>query len=578
MKKSLSRELVIASQQINQYIIVAYETHKLGCIECVRNRLEDKSLIQEVYRLEADTFDFKIIEELKEEVLKEDGHYYYVYNLLTKESSKLLMIKYPQCPGCSEIESIQLLKESAIIPKDDRINHGYRQRSFSQTIELFQKNMDSFLHPVFGLFDTHSRNISDCMPLISLFVSIGRRRFDAHGRRETYKGAFFTAILEGLERFHGIVPSSSTCLHMSELELVKKKEDYVSLWKFNHLPDTLFDHENILVEKYSENTKIFWRYAYSLNKNKYVLVPEEIIFFSTHDFYKEPNNKRYILDSSNGVALGSNLMEASIGGLFEVIERDSFLVHWYSKSRPIRVEGITTLGNKNINMIIAYLETLGYQVHIFDITLESEVPTFWVLLEYNGVINHDDVIAFYTSAGTDINPEAAIESALVEASTSIRSFVGYQKLLYKDKNVKPEDYINDYKKIKMLEDHLYLYSSTKMRFAFEFALHTDRVIEAKELIKRRSTYLNKYSTQGDLFNAIINKLICHHDIYQANLSSRTLKNFGFNCVKILIPTMQNIGFGYLYQNINVERIKQAVQLNGLDGRTEVMNDDPHPFP
>lgn len=49
-------------------------------------------------------------------------------------------------------------------------------------------------------------------------------------------------------------------------------------------------------------------------------------------------------------------------------------------------------------------------------------------------------------------------------------------------------------------------------------------------------------------------------------------------MKILIPTMQNIGFGYLYQNINQERIQQAVQLNNLDGETEVMNCEPHPFP
>ncbi len=261
-----------------------------------------------------------------------------------------------------------------------------------------------------------------------------------------------------------------------------------------------------------------------------------------------------------------------------MIERDSFLVHWYSKSSPLKVEGITTLGNKNINLIIAYLRSLGYHVHIFDITLESEVPSFWVLVELDEAMEGEDKIAFYTSAGTDIDPEKAIESALVEVSTSIRSFVGYQKLLYKDKGIIPEDFIKDYKKINMLEDHLYLYSSPKMRFAFNFAIHTDRVVGAKEMRENRSTYLNKYSTQGELFHTIINKLSSYHDIYQANLSSVTLKNLGFNCVKMVIPTMQNIAFGYKYQNINVERIRQAVQLNDLNGNTEVMNVEPHPFP
>lgn len=556
-------------------MVVAFESNRLGCIECVQKKVEDKGLNYNAISPEVDKYDLEIIKGLQQEVIKEEGHYYYAYNLLTKEIIKILMIKYPQCTVCGEIESIELLEENAITV-DGRMNNGYRERSFDKTIEVLQNDMESFLHPVFGLFDTHSRNISDSMPLISLYVTLGRRKFDAHGRTDTYKGSFFTAILEGLERFHGIAPPSVSRYFASEQTLMEQMRDFVSLYRFSHLPESLFNEEFVQVQEYSTDTELFWRHAYSFNDEKYVLLPEEIIYFSTHDFYEKPNNKRYVLDSSNGIALGSNLLEASIGGLFEVIERDSFLVHWYSKSSPLRVEGVTTLGNKNINMMIAYLQSLGYKVHIFDVTLESEVPSFWVLLELEDVVEGDDQIAFYTTAGTNIDPEDAIESALVEASTSIRSFIGYQKLLYK--NVKPTDFIEDYKKIQKLEDHLYLYSSSKMRFAFDFAIHTNRMINAKELIQKRSTYLNKFSSQEELFSTIVNKLTYHHEIYQVNLSSRTLKNLGFNCVKIVIPTMQNIGFGYLYQNINEERIKKAVLLNGLDGETEVMNREPHPFP
>lgn len=571
-----SRRTIVASLEINQYVVVACKSHKLGCIECVRKRVEDKGLNQHFNRPDLNQVDLKIIEELKQKVMEEEGHYYFAYNLLTKEIIKLFMIKYPQCSVCGEKESINLLKENAIIPVNDRLNDGFREREFDEVIKVLQNNIESFLHPLFGLFDTHSRNISDSMPLISLYVMLGRRKFDAHGRRGTYKGSFFTAILEGLERFHGIAPPTTSSYYTSEQSLMEKKEQFISLHQFLHLPESLCTEDFVQIETYSTETDIFWRYVYSFNDKRYILVPEEVIYFSTHDFYEKPHDKRYILDSSNGIALGSNEIEASIGGLFEVIERDSFLVHWYSKSSPLRVEGIENIGNKNINLMIAYLQSIGYKVHIFDVTLESEVPSFWVLLELEDKEADEDRIALYTTAGTNINPEEAIESALVEASTSIRSFIGYQKLIYK--GVKPTDFMEDYRKIKKLEDHLYLYSSPKMRFAFDFAIHTKRIIDANELIKKRSTYLNKFSSQRELFDKIINKLTPHHEVYQANLSSRTLKILGFNCVKILIPTMQNIGFGYLYQNINQERIQQAVQLNNLDGETEVMNREPHPFP
>ncbi|WP_042142092.1 YcaO-like family protein [Paucisalibacillus sp. EB02] len=570
-----SREKGLVTYEVNQFTVVAYESHKLGCIECVRKRIEDKGLYHtSSFMREMDQLDLKILEQLKQEVIKEEGHYYYAYNLLTKEINKLLMIKYPQCNVCAEEETIRLLEENAIIPTNDIMNYGYRTKSFDETIRVFLKDMDSFLHPLFGLFDTHSRNISDSMPLISLYVTLGRRKFDAHGRQETYKGSFFTALLEGLERFHGVAPPSTSGYYASEQYLAEQMEDFVSLYRFSHLPESLFSEEFVQVEQYSNNTDIFWRYAYSFNQKKYMLIPEEVIYFSTHDFYDKPHNKRYLLDSSNGIALGSNTIEAALGGIFEIIERDSFLVHWYSKSSPIKVEGITNLGNKNINLMIAYLQSIGYKVHIFDVTLESEVPSFWVLIEL--VEDDEEKIAFYTTAGTHINPEDAIESALVEASTSIRSFMMYQKRIYK--GIDPTDFVEDYKKIEKLEDHLYLYSSPRMRFAFDFAIQTDLVMDAKELIKKRSTYLNRFSNQGELFDALITKLTKHHEIYQANLSSNTLKNLGLNCVKIIAPTMQNIGFGYLYQNINRDRIKQAVVLNGLNGETEVMNREPHPFP
>ncbi|WP_084288017.1 YcaO-like family protein [Paucisalibacillus globulus] len=575
IKQLVSREKGLVTHEINQYILVAYESNKLGCMECVRKRIQDKGLNHSVsFKPEVNQLDSLIVEELKREVVKEEGHYYFAYNLLTKEINKLLMIKYPQCNGCKVEETIEELEEKAIIPTNDTMNYGYRAKSFDETIRVFTRDMDSFLHPLFGLFDTHSRNISDSMPLISLYVTLGRRKFDAHGRQETYKGSFFTAMLEGLERFHGVAPPTTSRYYASEQSLANQKEDFVSLFRFSHLPESLFSEEFVQVEEYSTDTDIFWRYAYSFNQKKYKLIPEEVIYFSTHDFYDKPHNKRYLLDSSNGIALGSNTIEAALGGLFEIIERDSFLVHWYSKSSPIRVEGITNLGNKNINLMIAYLQSIGYKVHIFDVTLESEVPTFWVLIEL--VEEDEEKIAFYTTAGTHINPEDAIESALVEASTSIRSFMMYQKRIYK--GIVPTDFVEDYKKIVKLEDHLYLYSSPKMRFAFDFAIQTDRVMDAKELVEKRSTYLNKFSNQGKLLDTLISKLTIYHEIFQANLSSNTLKSLGLNCVKIIVPTMQNIGFGYLYQNINRDRIKQAVMLNGLNGETEVMNREPHPFP
>lgn len=563
----------IACMKVSHYILIAYSYHESGCMECVRKRLEDKQVPLETYVPLMD-IDHSIIDMLIAETAQCDGEYYYVYDVIAKTFTKLRMIQYPQCPNCGEPESIGFLLENSIIPTDDTILEGYRTKCFHTIADGLEKDIDSYLHPVFGLFDEHVRTISDSMPLISMFATLGRRTFDSHGRADTYKESFFTAILEGLERFHGTVPSTVSGIYASEDELTRQHKPFVSLNVFNHVPAAYYDEEALQVPEYSTDAPIFWRYVYNLRQKKYVLIPEERLYFSSDDFYDSPYDKRYVLDSSNGIALGSNHIEASIGGLFEVIERDAFLVHWYSMSEPLKVTDIERLRNPKINRVIALLRLNGYQTHIFDITLESEVPTYWVLLEQ--IEDDSRRIAFYTSAGTDVDPEKAIESALVEASTSIRAFLEYQKIHGAKTDVSTLK--EDYREIKGLDDHIRLYSSPDMSFAFDFAIDSSRRIDACESVRQRSNLLGRYSGQKELFKALIEKLSEHHDLYQANLTSRTLQAIGFNCVKIIIPTMQNIGFGYLHQNVNKERIKQAVCLNKLNGETEVINHEPHPFP
>ncbi len=45
--------------------------------------------------------------------------------------------------------------------------------------------------------------------------------------------------------------------YASERDLMEHMEEYVSLRQFNHLPETLFNDENLLIDNYTLDTKIF---------------------------------------------------------------------------------------------------------------------------------------------------------------------------------------------------------------------------------------------------------------------------------------------------------------------------------
>lgn len=567
------------AEPVQHYVIVLPSKSSEGCLDCLKARMTDNRFIR-LERLQASELqlgfhDHKVIEELAREAELGPVDRYYAYHLFTKEIMKGRLLQYPQCPTCGVEESLPLLEQLELHSDMKLQGHHYRTKSFADVVESLKPLVSSLIHPVTGWFKQHFRSVSDSMPLIALDGYLQQVNYDAYGRNFTYKAAYYTAILEGLERHHGVAPHSFAAFHASEAELSEQGQAFHSLKQHLHFDAGVYDLPGFIYDRYSSHDRILWRYAYSLTRQAHTLIPEQIIYFSNHHFYREPKEKRYLPDSSNGVALGSTLEEATLSALFELIERDSFMVHWFSRSAPVRLEQLEGIPSEAVRLMLAYLDVMGYRVHLFDITLESGVPSFWVLLELKDPSNRDK-LAFYTAAGANLHPVKAIESALIEATTSIRAFLVFRELKYKGKNV--EAMVEDYHQVRFLEDHLYLYSSPRMARALAFATNSPRRIRAAEAI---TGYLDRPAppTQRECVEMLVDRLKPHHpEILLANMTSRSLFKMGYNCVKAIIPSFQNISFGYDQQNINRDRIRQAVIMNRLDGDAESLNPDPHPFP
>lgn len=566
-------------EPVQHYVIVVPKEPPVGCLDCLRARMIDNRFIRlervQASELHLGAHDQAVIQELMREAEQGPGERYYAYNLFTKEITKGMLLQYPQCPTCGEEESISLLEQLELHTDSKIQGHYYRTKSFADVVESLKPMLSSLIHPVTGWFKQHFRSVSDSMPLIALDGYLQQVNYDAYGRNYTYKTAYYTAILEGLERHHGVAPHSFPSVHASEAELSERGETYHSLKRHLHFDAAVYDLPGFLYDRYSDHDRILWRNVYSLTNRRYTLAPEQIIYFSNHHFYREPKEKRYLPDSSNGVALGSTLEEAALSALFELIERDSFMVHWFSRSAPVRLDQLEDIPSEPVQLMLAYLDAMGYRVHMFDITLESGVPSFWVLLELKDQSNTHK-LAFYTAAGANLHPVKAIESALIEATTSIRAFLVFRELKYKDKNV--EEMVEDYHQVRFLEDHLYLYSSPRMARALAFAINSPRRIQATELI---AAYLDRPipQTQRECVEMLVDRLKPHHpEILLANMTSHSLFKMGYNCAKVIIPSFQNISFGYDQQNINRERICQALLINGLNGNSDHLNPDPHPFP
>lgn len=448
---------------------------------------------------------------------------------------------------------------------------NFRVKNSQDVFKVLEKNKKNLLDPTFGIITEEYRGLSEATPIIAFAGKKGERLFDAYGRDDTYNKSYYTGILEALERYHGAGSKFVEKFRFSEIQLKKFKIPFVSFEDFCHYTDINYNNNYFEFPKYSEKHYIDWITSYSLMNNEDILIPLQIAYYSS-ELVDLDSSKRYIAESSNGVAIGSNWIEASIAGILEIIERDSFLVYWYTKSSPRKVIDPENIDDENIQLLLSYLNSIQYKVHIFDTTLESKITSFWILLEYNG--DQKNLVKFYTSGSAHFDAYTALYSALVEASTSIKIFNKYKNMNYKDYEV--SEMYKNFNNVRFLEDHILLYSSKKMKKHLLFALETSNTIYSADLFKKVDS---KKMTQLDLLQEM-KRLFSSFDeeIYLTDISSNFLKELGLSCVKAHIPSYQNISFGHMYQNINYNRLKRALIRNNLDGNLNNCHSVPHPFP
>lgn len=395
---------------------------------------------------------------------------------------------------------------------------------------------------------------------------ISGRRIRSFGRSFHRAGVEASALLEGLERYSSMLPrKKKSSVRGTATEIGEKGID----------PKKFILHEGEEIEKfgmvkYDESKPINWIWAYSWKTKSPVLIPEQIAYF---DANKNSQEKRFVYETSNGVSLGGSLQEAVLYGLYELIERDAFLLSWYNHYQPKKI-ALSSIKDEKIRETIRLVEANGYKIHIFDITTENRVPAVWVLLENP---NKDAKVRSYTAAGAHSNPYKAIESGLVEAITSMPI---YESIMPAEEE-RAHLLNRDYSQVTKMEDHVLMYSVAESFEQLEYLFDNEEYRTVEELYswweeEKRETSLTK------TLEKILNRILEYHeDILIVDQSNDLIGGYGFHCAKVIIPSMLTMHFGEQFKRMNTERVCTGAVLSGW--RQEPINENdisrvPHPFP
>ncbi|MFF2089549.1 TOMM precursor leader peptide-binding protein [Paenibacillus sp. NPDC058174] len=483
-------------------------------------------------------------------------------HLQTLNSSVHFFLPDPQCTVCGEIPDDTAIAARIKLQSSPKISESsFRTRSM---VELKAVLSHDYLDNRSGLLNGKMIDLMSPFADASIILPMFSGDEGCAGRTHSFADSEMTAILEGLERHCGISPrGKKTTVHDSFDRLTDIALD----------PSRVGTHDKMQYERldfpfqpFDPSRKMDWVWGYSFLQEKPILVPELLAYYSSgcgHGF---------VYETSNGCALGGSLEEAIFYGILEVVERDSFLMTWYAKLPLVPLDPYSS-GDLEMNLMVERLrDVVGYDVHLFNSTMENGIPSVWALAKNRT----NQGINMICAAGAHLDPVRAAKGAIHEIAGML---LGFNEKLEANRGEYLQ-MLDDPFLVRQMEDHSMLYGLKEAEERLNFLLDNDRpVLSFKEAFKLRAQHADLTDDLNMLINTFSNLDL---EVIVVNQSTpETLRN-GLHCVKVLIPGMLPMTFGqHLVRLTGLERVLRIPAELGYvkeQLKQEELNSHPHPFP
>ncbi|MGP4060416.1 TOMM precursor leader peptide-binding protein [Halobacillus sp. H74] len=490
----------------------------------------------------------------------------YRIDLKTLKSHYHSFIPNPRCNHCSELpqdrkeSSILNLKSRPLEKKGDfRVTNDKLSLKILRTALLDQRQ---------GMITSLTSYANKFLP-----VTIGHRAVHnskkndpSIGKENTFTMSETVSFLECLERVAGSYPQGKNVNVIESYERIVNEAIHPK--EFGLYSQKQYSLESFTLKPFEDNEAIPWIWAYSNILKKPVLIPEDIAYFGNY----ERKTERFVLETSNGCALGGCMEEAILHGLFEVIERDAFLLMWYAKLSYQSVN-LELIDDEYIYFLYKSIETLGYEVYVYNITTDMKIPSFAAFC----VNSKLEAPYLFTSAGTHIDPFKAIKSALQEIAAHAQN----AQFIYENNKDRVSLLSKDPERITNIEDHYLFYYDPINRGHLDFLLEGEsEKVDINEMFNTsfKSDDITEY------LNILIDRVIeLGYDVIVVDQTPHLdiYKDLNLSVVKVLIPGALPPGFGTNYERVlELNRVYSYPIKAGLKNEKLNKNDlnkSPHPF-
>lgn len=280
------------------------------------------------------------------------------------------------------------------------------------------------------------------------------------------------------------------------------------------------------------------------------LLPASLIY---REFYSESDLLDVKVSRSISGTAGSFILEqALLNGIYELIERDSFMNIYLCSFGAPRID-VESLHGKRIKKIVNKFQKFELETYIFDITTDIKVPSFAsFIVDKSGI---GPVLTMGLRAGYDC--ERAIIDSLSEAFKN-RLAIRHLKIMDNSSN----DYLDVYTK-KRIAAWNSISSLKKLNFLLK-QKPTQRIYKKDKLnVKEELEYISTSLKEHGL------------NIYYADITAKFSKGIGYHVVRTVIPGLQQFFQDEKEKKIiNKERLFQVAKFFDIKAK---INPIPHPF-
>lgn len=367
----------------------------------------------------------------------------------------------------------------------------YREISAEETLERIKP----MLGEKFGI--TRVANITGLDNIgINTVVAIrpnAKSLSNSQGKGLSLPLATASALMESIEIWHGEnLPAAELLGSYQQLRYL------YPLFPIETLQSALFSSRLLQLD-------LAWVGATNLVSSAACYLPRSLF---NQDRSQMESNAALFWPTTNGLASGNSLEEASCHALFEVIERDCVMKNtMQNKAKLIDLNHLPSTACENL---VGRLQQDHYQLIIHDIRDELDIPCYQALIDDSRDLRNIGVFGGY---GCHFSDEIALLRALTEAAQSRLTYIAGAR----------DD----------IDSHFYQAKQEKIRAHGQGTYRPD--------------YQNSVpKTMKDCLSLLVDRLYLHghKDIYVYDLTQKTI---GISVVQVIVPGLRFAPSGFLFK-------------------------------